>query len=290
MVGVERPRAQARALARLCGTFHNVSYYSPAIREFAAVGIPRYWHAYMAYRSAPLGVVPAPVVTALFFNFAPRMVEEAIPSVWEHVTPAEAMARRDDIVDLALRESLGDELEAPSVARAAELARRAIEDCDVVGRPLFAAHLALPWPEAPHRQLFHACTLWREQRGDGHNAALTAAGLDGIECHVLLAAKGVATGEVIEKIRGWTAGEWTAARGRLAERGLVTAEGSFTPAGAAYRDEIEVRTDLLAAEPRRRLGDEGCQELIGLLDPLVGRLVQSGAVAGSWPPKDRFPR
>src|SRR4051794_5437183 len=173
-------QARSRALARLCGTFHNVSYYTPGIRRFADVGIPRYWHAYMAYRSAPLGVVPAPVVTALFFNFAPRMVEEAIPAVWERLTPGEALVRRDAVVDRALRDSFGEVLDGEAVARAAALAREAIEDCDVVGRPLFAAHRAMPWPEAAHLQLFHACTLWREQRGDSHTAALVAAELDGV--------------------------------------------------------------------------------------------------------------
>jgi hypothetical protein len=280
-------RARSRSLARLCGTFHNITYYTPAIRRFADVGIPRYWHAYMAYRSAPLGAVPAPVVTALFFNFAPRMVEEAIPAVWEQITPAEALALRDRIVEGALRDSLGDGADGPAVARAATLARRAIEGCDVVGRPLFAAHLALPWPEAAHEQLFRACTLWREHRGDGHNAALAAAGLDGVECHVLMAARGVGSPDVIRRIRGWSAEEWAAACTRLEARGLVAADGTATDEGLAYRAEVEATTDRLSAEPRRRLGGDGCDELIALLDPLVAHLVARGDVAGRWPPDDR---
>jgi Helix-turn-helix family len=282
-------RDRSRSLARLCGTFHNITYYTPGIRRFADVGIPRYWHAYMAYRSAPLGPVPAPVVTAIFFNFAPRMVEEAIPAVWAQVTPAEALSLRDDIVDRALRDSFGDALDGRPVARAAELARRAIEDCDVVGRPLFAAHRALPWPDPPHLQLFWACTLWREQRGDGHNAALAAAGLDGVECHVLMAARGVGSGDVIRRIRGWSAEEWEAACARLEARGLIGAGGTATPAGLEYRAEVEASTDRLASEPRRRLGEDGCDELIALLDPLVAHLVARGDVAGRWPPDGRRP-
>jgi hypothetical protein len=286
--GTDADGARSRALARLCGTFHNITYYTPLIREFAALGITRYWHAYMGYRSAPLGNVPATVVTSVFYNFAPRMVEAAIPSVWDHVTPAEAMVRRDDIGDRAVRAAFGDGIDAPDMARAADLARRAIEDCDVAGRALFAAHRALPWPEPPHLQLHHACTLWREHRGDSHNAALVAAEVDGLECHVLLGAKGVVTQPVIEKIRGWTAEEWAAAVARLADRGLVTPDGGPTPAGHVYREDIEATTDRLVAEPRRRLGPDGCDELISLLRPLVTHLVETGAVSGTWPPKGLF--
>ena len=189
-------KRQARTLARMCGVVHNIAYYAPEIREFRQAGIQRYWDAYMAYRSAPLGRVPAAVVTATFYNFAPRMVERAIPVVWESVNPAEAMAMRDDMIDRALRRSLGDLINDAILARAASLAREAIEGCDVAGRPLFAAHSALDWPEPAHMALFHACTLWREQRGDGHVIALAAAEIDGIECHVLLSGKGVATASV----------------------------------------------------------------------------------------------
>ena len=54
-----------------------------------------------------------------------------------------------------------------------------MEECDVAGRPLFAAHMQLPWPDEPHLVLWHAATLLREHRGDGHVAALLTAGLDG---------------------------------------------------------------------------------------------------------------
>ena len=41
------------------------------------------------------------------------------------------------------------------------------------GRPLFAGHVSLPWPDEPHLVLWHAQTLLREYRGDNHIAALT---------------------------------------------------------------------------------------------------------------------
>ena len=54
-------------------------------------------------------------------------------------------------------------------------ARTAIPD----GRALFAANAALPWPTEPLDVLWHAATLLREHRGDGHVALLTASGLVG---------------------------------------------------------------------------------------------------------------
>jgi hypothetical protein len=275
-----------RTLARLCGTFHNITYYAPEVAAaFKEVGVPRYWHAYFGYRSAPMGQVPAAVVTACFYNFSPARVGAAIPSVWEHMTPNVAMDIRDASVSLALQRVLGDGVAGAALMTAARLTRTGMEGCDVVGRPLFAAHADLSWPDQPHMQLHHACTLWREHRGDGHNIALAAAEIDGLECHVLFAATGATNARVIEKLRGWTADEWGAARLRLVSRGLLDERGLCTELGREYRSSIEAHTDRLAAEPLRRLGDEGVSQLVDALDPIVGVLVETGAVAASWPPK-----
>jgi hypothetical protein len=281
----DHERRRARTLARLCSVFHNLSYYCPEMREFASAGLPEYWRAYVAYRSAPLGPVPAPVVTAAFYNFSPRVIGAAIPSAWDGLTPARALDLRDELIDRALRRILGPAVHDPALARATSLAREGIDGCDAAGRVLFAAHQALPWPEDAHSQLFRATTLWREHRGDGHNIALAAAGIDGLECHVLLGGKGVVTREVIGRIRGWTAEEWDGAQQRLVERGLLEPDGRFTAAGRAFHADLEARTDTLSAGPRRALGADGCDELIDALQPYVNRLVEAGEVASSWPPR-----
>jgi len=279
----------ARTVARLCGTYHNITYYAPEMAAFKDVGVPRYWHAYFGYRSAPMGRVPAPVVIACFYNFSPARVRSAIPSIWEHVTPHEAMAIRDVSVSRALDRVFGDGVASKDLVTAARLVRAGIEGCDVVGRPLFAAHSDLPWPDHPHMQLHHACTLWREHRGDGHNIALAAAGVDGIQCHVLLAGTGVTNARVIEKLRGWSAAEWDEARLRLVSRGLLDERGLCTDQGHDCRAAIEAHTDRLAAEPLRRLGDERARQLIDALDPIVSHLIETGAVAATWPPKSVTP-
>src|SRR6195952_5552440 len=47
--------------------------------EMFALGFTDYWDTYFAGRAAPLGLVPAEVVDALFFNFAPGEVARHIP-------------------------------------------------------------------------------------------------------------------------------------------------------------------------------------------------------------------
>ncbi|MGO4635656.1 hypothetical protein AB4225_32750, partial [Streptomyces sp. 2RAF24] len=132
------------------------------------------------------------------------------------------------------------------------------------GRPLAAANAELPWPDAPHLVLWQAATILREHRGDGHLAALLAAGLDPAEALVSFAAVGAAA-EATFASRGWTEAEWGAARERLAARGLVRPDGTATEAGRALRAEVERRTDELAAAPWAALGPEATARLCDLL-------------------------
>src|SRR5690606_39515853 len=69
---------------------------------------------------------------------------------------------------------LGEAAEAPELIELAALVREAAELCPPEGRPLFAAHADLPWPDGPVAAVWHGATLLREFRGDGHVAALVA--------------------------------------------------------------------------------------------------------------------
>jgi hypothetical protein len=186
--------------------YHALIYFAPEARDaFKAIGLRGYWMGYFASRAAPLGPVPAPVVTAAFYNFAPRVVERAIPDAWTFASPDQIIATRLGAADCALRRLLGDDTDSPSVAAAAALAREAVEGCSVHGRPLFAAYTVLPWPEPPYLTLWHAATLLREHRGDGHVVALLSAGVDECEAHHTLVAGGKVPREIVQPNRGWTA-------------------------------------------------------------------------------------
>ena len=151
-----------------------------------ALGLRTTWDAYFAGRAAPLGRVPAAVVHAIFYNFAAGEVGRHLPHVWDFITsPQQALAAREQGSVAALRRILDDLAETPDLARAAELASTAATSAPTEGRPLYAALRALPLPEEPVARLWHAATLLREHRGDGHNAALLAEGIGGTEAHVL---------------------------------------------------------------------------------------------------------
>src|SRR5579875_3181110 len=152
-----------------------------------ALGFTNYWDTYFAGRAAPLGIVPAEVVDALFYNFAPGEVARHIPKVWRITTPEAAIAARQRGCANALRRILGDRIESPAVARATELLLQAATSAPLEGRPMYAALRAIPVPDDAASRLFHAAALLREHRGDGHIVALMTEGVGGIESHVLYA-------------------------------------------------------------------------------------------------------
>ncbi|MFJ3903346.1 hypothetical protein [Streptomyces sp. NPDC090025] len=247
---------------------HAVIYYAPeAFTEAASLGYDtsERWPSYFAWRAAPLGPVGAARTASAWYSFDPAMVARYVPAVWDVATPEAVLAARLRAVDAAYRAILGDEVvEGPDIAEAAALARRAAEATDLAGRPLAAANAELPWPDAPHLVLWQAAMTLREHRGDGHLAALLTAGLDPAESLVSFAAIGAAS-EATFAGRGWSEKDWSAARARLAARGLVTPDGAATEAGRALRAEVERRTDELAAAPWAALGTEGTARLADLL-------------------------
>ncbi|MEU3948031.1 hypothetical protein [Streptomyces sp. NPDC029526] len=274
------PERAGRRCHNLLNVLHSTHYFSPDLeRELAAVGVGDPRAAYFAVRAAAMGPVAAPVVTATFFNFRPELVARHVPAVWETAAPAVVLAARTRAVDATLRRLLGEEaVAAKEVAEAAELALRAAEACTPVARPLYAAHAGLPVPEEPHLALWHAATLLREHRGDGHLAALLAAELDPLEALVSHTAtgKGMAPQWALGT-RGWQREDWDAAAERLRARGLLDGEGGLTDAGVALRRELEAETDRLDRAPYEHLGAAGVARLTELASEPAGRALAAGA-------------
>jgi len=266
----------ARKMWRTLEPCHGLIYFAPeALAAYEALGVTGR-DGYFASRAAPMGAVPAEVVIATFFNFNPRVVRHAIPSAWDAATPVQLLAARLGAADAALRRAAGALLGEAGVTRAAELARIAAEACTMAGRPLHAAHAGLPWPEPPHLALWHAITLLREFRGDGHIACLVEAGLDGIDALVVHAASGEVPRAALQTSRAWNDAAWAASVARLQDRGVVDDDGALTGTGLALRQHIEDQTDALALAPWDTLGEEGCDELRSLVRPLSRAVVDSG--------------
>jgi len=274
--GIHSPEL-ARKMWRTLEPYHGIVYFTPhAEEQYGALGIHGR-DGYFASRAAPLGPVSAEVVIATFFNFHPGLVRHAIPAVWDRAEPAAILAARLRAADLALREILGDEVTGDDVVEAAELAGRAARAGGVEGRPLFAGHAALEWPDPPHLSLWHAISLLREYRGDGHIAALVTTGLDG--CEALITHGGASDGEVglsvLQRSRSWPDAEWGAAMERLRARGLLDGD-RLSAEGEALRAHIEAVTDETAAPAWSVLTEEEAQRLRTLVRPWSRRIVESG--------------
>jgi hypothetical protein len=123
-------------------------------RRCSPWGFTGYWDTYFAGRAAPLGLAAAPVVDALFYNFAPGEVARHIPKVWRTTTPEAAIAARQAGCVKALRRILGDRVGTPAFARAAELLIKAAISAPSEGRPMYAALRAIPIPDDVVARLF----------------------------------------------------------------------------------------------------------------------------------------
>lgn len=270
---------RSRRMWRALEPVHLVTYFArEPVGMCAELGTKGFWMSYFAQRAAPMGAIPPDVVTALFYNFSRRLVARAVPDVWAVAAPQRFLEIRLAGVGAALERLVGAELLAsPSVAEAAQLAREAAEAAPTAGRPLAAANIALEWPEEPHLALWHAQTVLREQRGDGHVVALQAAGLDPTETLVLFAADHGMDPTWLRERRGWTEPEWDDAVRRLTERGLL-AGAALTPAGKALRADVEATTDALAAAPWDALGEQRSERLVELVAPIVSAIVAAGEV------------
>src|SRR3984885_11673046 len=191
----------ARALWTLFEPIHAVTYFSAQSREaLAAIGLQRYWDGYFAGRSAPVGALAGPPVTAMFSGFAPFLVDRALPAVWSVVTPAQVTEARYVGAEETLRSLVP---EKAVVERAAAALAPLVDNLDLIGRPLAAGFASLPLEDDPYRRLWQVAGTLREHRGGGHVIAIASLEIAGIT--TLLLRSGVDLDAAsMQKARGWT--------------------------------------------------------------------------------------
>jgi hypothetical protein len=258
----------AGQLSRALDRLHSTVYFVPEANEmYGKLGLDNQRMQYFASRSSPMGAATAKVVAATFYNFNPELIAEAIPAAWDITSPAAVTRVRYEIVDAVIPKILGEErVQSVEFAHSVGIVRRtaeAIPNAD--GRPLYAGHAELDWPQTPHGQLWHAITLLREYRGDGHVAALVAHGLSGIEALITHVATGTGFApEFGRRLRGWSPEQWSAAVDGLKARGLLDEDEQLTAAGNDVRTKVEDLTDELAYAPWRTVPDDDVEELVGL--------------------------
>jgi Helix-turn-helix family len=264
------------------GPLFTVPITSPvAADKFAAVGFDRddFGERYFAFRSAPLGRATAETVIATYFNFAPRRIRKYIPRVWDIAEPEVVLDVLMDSVDATMGDALREHAGTPELLELAAL----LSDASAAafarpeGRPLFAGIAGIPWPDAPHSQVWLGMHALREFRGDGHIAALASRGLTGIEALVLHAGTGMFPPDLLRSSRNWPRADWDACVEDLRSRGLITPdEVLLTDAGTAYREAIETQTDELAMPAYAGVGEQGVTRILELAPPIV-KAVTKGA-------------
>lgn len=270
----------ARRLRDAIEPLATICFWSePAYDRYAALGLD-FLLGYVWSRASVLGEPEGSVAAAAFGVFEPGLISTLYDEARRHCSLAEVRAAKEQGAVTALRTVLG---EPDGLADAVAALRRAVEATDPTGRPMHAGLSALPWPQDPLGQLWHACTVLREHRGDGHLAACVAAGLTGLEANLLTELRVGWEPLAYTASRGWSPEEMTAGSRRLATRGLV-ADGELSPAGRSLRDEVEQTTDRLMAPALAAIGEE----LPGLVEQLRGwsqRIVDHG-----WFPPDPYKR
>src|SRR4051812_8899289 len=232
---------------------------------------------YFGFRAAPMGAVDSALVEATFFNFAPSFVRRWVPGVWSLATPEALVGTRRESAARTLRrlypkiDGVGSEVNAALEG--------AVTRGSSAGRPLFASNRALTLPDDPVERLWQLCTSLREHRGDGHVAALTANGLDGLQAHVLIALEGGGTtADDLQKTRGWTGDDWSAAVERCTARGWIGMDGSLSTSGRQLRHEIESTTDRLANEPFEAMDSTSQHALLEALRAAAMAVSSSGVI------------
>lgn len=278
---MRRQPSLARRLFDRFEPVHAVTYFAPEARAaLDGLGFRGFWMGYFAARSAPFGKVPPEVVTAAFYSFTPERVAKALPAAWDVATPADALQARQSSAVAALRRAGVTDDEATA---AADAAYRAAAGAEVGGRTLYAANRALPWPEEPLARLWHATTLLREHRGDGHVAVLTAERLSGRDANVLHAAAGRVPEAMIKRGRDYDEEQWAHCQNRLRARGLLDDAGALSPAGQELKQHIEDVTDAAALTALDALDDAEVKSLFRALTPITRKVIAAGDVPDGTP-------
>jgi len=260
---------------RVLDTLHVPVYFAPEPSEgYAELGIrPR--AGYFVSRSAAMGAVSPDVTVATFYVFAPGLVHHVMAGCWDKASPTQVLAARYAGIGRTLRRVLGEQADGEPVAEAAALARDVCSGLAPQGRPLYAAHAGLGWPDDPLLALWHGATLIREHRGDAHMATLMLAGVHPVEA---LVADVAVTGrrEFLSTTRGWSAEEWAAAEEDMRAQGRLGSDGALTEAGTAWRADLEDRTRAAVAPAWESFGAQRAARLHELVRPLAAAVVASG--------------
>jgi hypothetical protein len=241
--------------------------------------------AYVWGRASALGDAAPGTVVAAFAVFEPSFLSAVLADARSKVTWADLVAARDEATARSLGQILADAHERSASSRAEDdvtrvtaALRRGIDAADRAGRPMFAGLAGQAWPSDQYGQLWRACDVLREHRGDSHVAACLAAGLDSVEMNVLTEVWLGMPPFSYSATRAWSPDALSDAVDRLRARGWFDGE-ALTTDGQAARAGIETATDAAQQRLINAIGDE--------LDDVIeaaSRWSAALVTAGAFPP------
>ena len=138
---------------------------------------------------------------------------------------------------------------------------------------MYAALRAIRIPDDVVARFFHAASLLREHRGDGHIAALMTEGVGGLEAHVLFALDMNMPAAKFGRIHHLPPGQLAAVIDGMRDRNLIGDDGWLSEPGRAVKQRVEALTDDLAARPYQSLEPDELDELMATLEPLATLLL-----------------
>ncbi len=227
---------------------------------------------YFTSRSACMGQVPGEVVAAAFGVFNPKVVVPAVEAGWQIADRESVLEARERGATEMLRRVLGDQPEG--LGRVTELLRRGADAAPWAGRPIFGGLRSLGFPGTSIGDLWRAADLLREHRGDSHVISWAVGGADAVEILLLTEQWWGLPARSYAPTRGWADADMDAGFERLQRRGLMTDDEQLTDAGRAFREEVEVRTDMLERTVLDALGDD-LDELLDHLDPWSEAIIEA---------------
>jgi hypothetical protein len=271
----------ARRLRDVTGPIGEHAIWSAGTNQVLAKLGLAFVPAYLWGRAVGLGDPSGAVVATAFAIYEPRLIATLYDHARRQCGRAGFVAAREEATVASLSDVLGD----ADVRSAVAVLRRGLDAADGSGRLLFAGLRSLDWPESPVGQLWRACQLVREHRGDSHMAVWMAAGFSPVAINLLTELwLGMPLGVYTALRRGWSEDDIAVAVADLEGRGLV-AGGEITPAGRQVRDDIEDRTDVLEQPIVDAMGDD-FEAVTTALDGWSA----AAAATGAFPPGAYVPR
>lgn len=262
----------ARRLRDVIGPIGEHATWSPGVNQVVAKLGLGFVPGYVWGRAAGLGDPPGEVVAGAFAVYQPKLVATIYEHARRQCGRVGFLAAREEATISSLSGILGD----ADTDRAVAALRRGVEAADPSGRILFCGLRSMGWPEDPVGQLWRACDLLREYRGDSHLAVWLASGLGPVSVNLLTELwLGMPLGVYTALRRGWSEADIAAAVVDLEARGFVAA-GEITPAGRTFREELEDQTDALVQPIIDAMGDD-YESTVRSLDGWSSAIVASGA-------------